>query len=194
MIYNRNNTDFNESELKKLGWFPLLEKVRYVNYYMSDINWVSKLNPKVKECSVSGSGFNKMDLKALNDTSLEFIIFTRLNIDDFSVVTDNQTIREIYAWCYDGESLDGIENFRSLETLYLADAHDLADCSALKECGELKSLSIIQCDMTNDYSCVLDIPKLEYLQLDKDTLSDEQVKTLTDRGVEVSFYDYDKKQ
>ena len=56
-----SNTSIEERESKKLGWFPLLEKVYYTDFHMSDINWVSKLNPKVKWCSVSGSGFNKMD-------------------------------------------------------------------------------------------------------------------------------------
>ena len=184
-----NNTGFDEAELKRLAYFPLLEEVWYDNSNMSDIDWISGLNPRVKECHVSGSGINKINIEALNDTSIEYISFGRLNIDDFTDIDGNSTIRMIFTvMVYDGVSLDGIENFKALEDLCLANAHNLTNCDALKECSELKEVTIIQCDNPIDFSCVLEMPKLEYLCVDDGALQKEVISALKDKGVRISFY------
>lgn len=187
-----NDTNFDEKELSKLKWFPVLNDISYTNFYMTDINWLNELNSKVKKCLVSGSGVNKLDIKALNNTSIEFLSFSRLNIDDFSDVIDNNSINEIYAWSYDGKSFSGLENFRNLENIYIANAHNITNFDALKECSNLKSLTLIQSNVLNDYSSLIDIPKLEYLCIDDGVLSDEQLKMLIDIGVEVKLYDFNK--
>ena len=187
-----NNTGFDEADLKRLAYFPLLEEVWYKNYNMSDIDWISGLNPKVKKCHVSGS-YNKFNIEALNDTSIEYIFFDRLNIDDFTDARDNRTIKEIITWYYDGANLNGIENFKALENLYLANAHKITNCDALKECSELKEVSLVQCDLLEDYSSFLEIPKLEYLCVDEGKLCEEEIKALEDKGVRVAFNKYEPK-
>lgn len=187
-----NYTNFNEKELEKLKWFPILKDISYTNVSMSDINWLREINSEVKECFISGSGINKLDITALNNTSIDLVSFTRLNVDDFSDVIDNNNIEVIYAWSYDGKSFSGLENFQSLENVYIANAFNLTNCDSLKECSKLKSLTLVHSNILHDYSSIFEIPKLEYLCIDEGALSDEQVKTLIDNGVEVVLHDFNR--
>lgn len=189
-----NYTNFNEKELEKLKWFPVLKEISYTNFRMSDINWLSELNSEALKCLISGSGINKLDIKALNNTTIEYLSISRLNIDDFSDIIDNNSIEVIYAWSYDGKSFSGLENFHSLESVYIANAFNLTNCDSLKECSKLKSLTIVHSNILNDYSSIFEIPKLEYLCIDEGALSDEQVKMLIDNGVEVKLHNSDKNE
>lgn len=109
------------------------------------------------------------DLKSLKELNLDFGSFMFSEINDIS----------------DIKYLTNLENF----AIY---GKDITDISDIRNCIKLETLTLHGTNAT-DYSAILELPNLQFLRIDKGVLTEKEIRTLKENGVEVIEKSRDEK-
>lgn len=147
--------------------------------YMKKLNRFTSINAQITNYDFLAD-FTELESIYIHSNALA----TGIVINDLPSLQKSSNLE--YAFLYiDLDNLDCIANSNKLKDLtvspYDAEIHSI---SGLKNKPELKGLILkhIHC---SDYSVLLELPSLEYLQIDGSELPDEIKTALEEKGVEV---------
>jgi hypothetical protein len=149
--------------------------------------------------SIMGSGVSDLEFlrgkKTIKDLTLKF--YPENTVTDFSPLLDCVNVEYFSAQGFHSPNLDMLANMKNLTWLDMwsiknpENPEEPVDISALSNLTQLSSLTL---ERTNcgDCSVLLEMENLSSIYIDDGELTEEQVKILEDKGVNVSLRDKDE--
>ena len=194
-------TDENVQSLKKFRW------VEYIginnNTQIKNLSFLSEMH-YLKGIFYNGKNGNEIITEIENWLPLSdcknLESFTGLNtcISDLSMFKEMKKLKEFYVeTIYEAKVLNtqivDISDIKYLINLEIFEicGNGIDDISNIKYCTKLKEVALYGLTST-DGSALLELPNLESLRIDKGVLTQEQIKTLREKGVEVYECEVDK--
>ncbi len=186
-VFGKPSDEITDGELAKIQWIETDYDWDYflVGYSFSnpfededaELTWLSFSRdiPTGKECLNRFTGLKKLNTSlsigknSLAGLSLNSIgCYASSPAEMAELLTDTSQLKEIRL--NSGvESLDGLEQFPNLESLYI-DGYSLTDFSKIVSLPSLKSLTLESCDGINDFSVFRVMDSLEELDIDSENL------------------------
>ena len=131
-----------------------------------------------------------------NCKKLEIFVGLNLKMTDLSTFKDMSNLKILYIESMGAANLktsiiNDISDVKSLTKLerFSVSGKNIIDISSLNSLVELKELSLFG-TTCNDYSVLLELPNLKSLDIDKGVLTENEIKTLEEKGISVYEYEY----
>lgn len=157
--------------------------------------------PKLRDFVIMQSEINKVECEKISSFSslenLEVMAFTDFDFEGF----DNKTISSIWINNSNAKNIESLYNCISLESLRITNStipnncivkenskYIMKDSSVFESLDKIKTLEIYVDEIQN-ISGILQMDSLEKFHIDKNSISDKDVKSLENKGVTVTYYD-----
>lgn len=124
--------------------------------------------------------------------NLKKLVLSETNVTDLSFLKNLTELEYLNIENTNPEEYDKIGCCAKLKYLYISNT-DITDLSFLKNLKELKCLKIVSIDNAEDYSVLLEMPSLEYIDMSpKDSVPHDIIEMLRENGIEcdVSYYNW----
>lgn len=157
--------------------------------------------PKLRDFVIMQSDINKVECEKISSFSslenLEIINFSTFDFEGFN----NKTVSEIWIYNSCAKNIESLSNCSSLKKFRITSS-TISDNCIVKENNQyiMKNSSVftsfdyvenlsIDVNKIKDISGILEMDSLETFYVNKNSISNEDVKSLEDKGVKVTYYD-----
>ena len=198
-------TILSEKDISSLKYMKWLKDISLSVEDLNDISFFSQMNNLEKiyfmnlDCQINDWSpiENCINLKSFSGTFLKFN-----DLECFSTLND---LKYLCLLDCEVKNISGIENLKNLNTFEIS-GKNTDDFTSLNKLSNLNTLKILYADITDisfiknlknlnnlslygnkiqDYSVVFELPNLKELSIDKGALTEEELKTLKEKGVNV---------
>jgi len=194
LYLNENRPDsYTNDDVKALSHMRFVESFEMWGTKITDISFLNGMS-RLKSLTIV-TNYQIDDFTPLGHcTKLERF---KGYIPDISDLSAFKELSELYFLQVNinGSKINDISDVKYLINLewFLVGGENITDISELKYCTKLRHLSLVGTVSDVDYSVLHELPKLSHLFIDKGVLTENDVKTLEERGVSVNFNEVEDK-
>lgn len=199
-------TILSEKDISSLKYMKWLKVISLSVENLNDISFFYQMNDLEKiyftnlDCQINDWSpiENCINLKSFSGTFLKF--------NDLKCFSTLNNLKSLCLLDCEVKDISGIENLKNLNTFEIS-GKNTDDFASLNKLSNLSTLKILYADITNisfikdlknlnnlslygnkiqDYSVVFELPNLKELTIDKGALTEEELKTLKEKGVNVT--------
>ena len=184
---NQKERNFTNKDVKALKHMIWVKSVFMSGTQITDISFLDRMHFVKNLTLVCSDDYPIYDLAPLsNCNKLERFLGSIPNITDLSSL--KELIRLSFLQINISNSkINDISDVKYLVNLewFIVGGENITDISSLQYCTKLEHISLSGTTADTDYSVLFELPKLNYLAVDKGVLSENEIRTFKERGVHV---------